>query len=404
VTGEDCVCVLLHGDTVASAALRHEVPLAIIDPFTYLEVDGAATILTNVLERERIAAVRPDAELLGLDELGLFELVEQGMARHAAELEVISRAIARARVRSALVPPDFPLAVADRLRADGVELVVDDDAFTARRRVKSPQELAGIMRAQRAAEAGMAAAAALLRGATPAGGRLELDGAVLTAERVRAELRATCAEAGAPAPADVLVTSALSGGGHDPGSGPLPAALPIVIDLWPQDEESGCWADMTRTFVVGQPSDDVLALHELVGVALAAARSAIRPGRTGREIYDVAAEVFEQAGHATQRTRAQGESLTHGFYFALGHGVGLEVHEPPTLGLAVGEAPLVAGDVLALEPGIEGLPGIGGVRFEDLVLVTKHGCETLTDYPYALTPDPHPQVEGQLSLPRRSQR
>jgi Xaa-Pro aminopeptidase len=143
---------------------------------------------------------------------------------------------------------------------------------------------------------------------------------------------------------------------------------------------------MTRTFVVGQPSDDVLALHELVGVALAAARSAIRPGRIGREIYDVAAEVFERAGHATQRTRAPGESLTHGFYFALGHGVGLEVHESPTLGLAVGEAPLVAGDVLALEPGIEGLPGLGGVRFEDLVLVTEHGCETLTDFPYALSP------------------
>ena len=143
---------------------------------------------------------------------------------------------------------------------------------------------------------------------------------------------------------------------------------------------------MTRTFVVGEPSDDVLALQELVCTALAAARSAIRPGRTGREIYDVAADVIEGAGHRTQRTRADGETLTHGFYFALGHGVGLEVHEAPTLGLAIGEAPLVAGDVLALEPGLEGLPGIGGVRLEDLVRVTEHGCETLTDYPYALAP------------------
>jgi Xaa-Pro aminopeptidase len=378
--------VLLHGDTATSAALRHEVPLMIIDPFTYLEADGTATIVTNVLERDRIAEVRPDAQLVGLDELGLYELVADGMPRHQAELEVLSRAAARAGLRSALVPPEFPLAVADRLRADGVELVVDVGAFAARRRLKSAAELDGIRRAQRAAEAGMAAAAALLRAASPVDGRLRLDGEVLTAERVRAAVREACADAGAPAPPDILVTTALSGGGHDPGSGPLPAALPIVIDLWPRDEVSGCWADMTRTFVVGQPSDDVLALQELVGTALAAARSAIRPGRTGREVYDVAAEVFEQAGHPTQRTRAPGETLAHGFYFALGHGVGLEVHEAPTLGLAVGEAPLVAGDVLALEPGIEGLPSIGGVRFEDLVLVTEHGCETLTDFPYELAP------------------
>jgi Xaa-Pro aminopeptidase len=378
--------VLLHGDTATSAALRHEVPLMIIDPFTYLEADGTATIVTNVLERDRIAEVRPDAQLVGLDELGLYELVADGMPRHQAELEVVSRAAARAGLRSALVPPEFPLAVADRLRADGVELVVDVGAFAARRRLKSAAELDGIRRAQRAAEAGMAAAAALLRAASPVDGRLRLDGEVLTAERVRAAVREACAGAGAPAPPDILVTTALSGGGHDPGSGPLPAALPIVIDLWPRDEVSGCWADMTRTFVVGQPSDDVLALQELVGTALAAARSAIRPGRTGREVYDVAAEVFEQAGHPTQRTRAPGETLAHGFYFALGHGVGLEVHEAPTLGLAVGEAPLVAGDVLALEPGIEGLPSIGGVRFEDLVLVTEHGCETLTDFPYELAP------------------
>ena len=378
--------VLLHGDTVRSPALRHEVPLAIIDAFTYLEADGRPVILTNALERERIAAVRPDAELVGIDELGLFDLVADGMPRHEAELEVVARIVARAGLRAAQVPPDLPVAVADRLRADGIELVVDHEAFAARRRVKTAAELAGIRRAQHAAEAGMAAAAALLRAAEPVGGRLELDGEVLTAERVRAALRAACAEAGAPVPPDVLVSSALSGGGHDPGSGPLPAALPITIDLWPCDETSGCWADMTRTFVVGEPSDDVLGLHELVRVALDAARSAVRPGRTGRELYDVAADVFEQAGHPTQRTRTPGEALTRGFYFALGHGVGLEVHEAPILGLAVGEAPLVAGDVLALEPGIEGLPGLGGVRLEDLVLVTETGCETLTDYSYALAP------------------
>jgi Xaa-Pro aminopeptidase len=179
--------------------------------------------------------------------------------------------------------------------------------------------------------------------------------------------------------------SVLSGGGHDPGEGPLPADLPITIDLWPRDEASRCWADMTRTFVAGTVGEEVAALRDLVLGALDAARDAVRPGVTGRQLYDIAADRIEATGHPTQRTRRPGELLRQGFYFSLGHGVGLDVHEPPTLGLSGREA-LVAGDVLALEPGVEGLPGIGGVRYEDLVLVTDDGCETLTEFPYGLTP------------------
>jgi Xaa-Pro aminopeptidase len=180
-----------------------------------------------------------------------------------------------------------------------------------------------------------------------------------------------------------MVVSALSGGGHDPGYGPLPSDLPITVDLWPRDEDSGCWADMTRTFVAGQVTGAVAELRDVVREALEAARSAARPGITGRALYDVAADVVERAGHPTQRTRTPGQTLSHGFYFSLGHGVGLEVHEPPSLGLAGGET-LVAGDVIAIEPGIEGVEGIGGVRFEDLLLITEDGSETLTTYPYDL--------------------
>ena len=180
-----------------------------------------------------------------------------------------------------------------------------------------------------------------------------------------------------------MVVSVLSGGGHDPGSGPLPADLPITVDLWPCDEESGCWADMTRTFVNGTVRDEVAVLRDVVREALEAVRAAARPGVTGRALYDIAAEIVERAGFPTQRTRTPGEPLTHGFYFGLGHGVGLEIHEPPGLGLAGGE-PLVPGDVIAIEPGIEGLEGIGGVRYEDLLLITEDGCETLTGFPYEL--------------------
>jgi Xaa-Pro aminopeptidase len=275
------------------------------------------------------------------------------------------------------------VGVADRLRREGIALDVDERAVAARRRVKTPAELDGIRRAQRAAEAGMAAGETLIRRAEPADGLLLVDGEPLTAGAVREAVRGACAEAGAPAPPDIMVVSDLSGGGHDPGSGPLPANLPITIDVWPRDESSGCWADMTRTFVNGRVSDEVAALREVVLDAMETARSAVRPGILGRELYDTAAEIVERAGHPTKRTAPPGETLTTGFYFSLGHGVGLEVHEPPLLGLA-GDEPLVAGDVIAIEPGIEGLEGIGGVRFEDLLLVTEDGCETLTDYPYEL--------------------
>ena len=376
--------LLLYGDTVRYPALRHEVPLVIIDPFMFVERDGQRYVLTNALEADRIAEALPDAEMLLEPDLGLLELVEQGMRRDDAELEVAVTALQRWGIDQAVVAPDLPVAVADRLRAAGIALTVDAVAVQGRRRVKSPAELEGIRRAQRAAEAGMAAGEALIRSAEHSvDGLLMRDSEQLTAEAVRDAVRAACAEAGAPAPPDIMVTCVTSSGGHDPGSGPLPADLPISIDLWPCDEASGCWADMTRTFVNGEITAEVATLRDVVREAIEAARAAARPGITGRALYDVAADIVERAGHLTQRTRTPGETLTHGFYFGLGHGVGLEVHEPPGLGLAGGDA-LVAGDVIAIEPGIESLPGIGGVRFEDLLLITEDGCETLTDYPYEL--------------------
>jgi Xaa-Pro aminopeptidase len=305
------------------------------------------------------------------------------MPRDQLLLELTSRAIARTGLRSALVDPDFPLAVADRLRADGLQLTPDHQTFALRRRAKSPEEIAGIRRAQKAAEAGMAAAAAVLRRAVPEGDKLVIGGEPVTAEQVREALRDACAAHGAPAPPDVIVAGVWQGFGHEAGSGPLPANLPIQIDLWPRDEASGCWADMTRTFVVGEVDEATRAQEALVREAFFAVRDAVRPGITGRELHGMACDVFEAAGHRTQRT-GPGEDPNEGFQFSLGHGIGLEVHEDPGMGQA-GREPLVPGDVLAVEPGLW-QRDIGGVRFEDLLLVTDDGCEVLTDYPYDLKP------------------
>jgi Xaa-Pro aminopeptidase len=375
--------LLFYGDTQSSAAMRHELPVAIGDPFLLAIVGGRLHVMASNLERDRVAAAVPDATILDIADLGFYELLESGMSFYDIDLELASRAVAQLGVREAIVDPDVPVGIADRLRFDGVVLHPDHDAVAARRRRKSAAELAGIRRAQVAAHAGMRAAADLLRESTPEGDRLVRAGEVVTAEAVRDALREACRLSGAPATPDVIVASVWQGTGHDPGSGPLPANLPIVIDLWPQDEASGCWADMTRTFVVGEIAEPVRALEDLVRTALEQARAAVRPGITGRELHALTCDLFEAAGHRTQRT-GPGDDPDEGFQFSLGHGVGLAIHEAPALG-QTGRDELVAGDVVALEPGLR-QSDIGEVRFEDLLVVTEDGSETLTDYPFDLTP------------------
>jgi Xaa-Pro aminopeptidase len=380
--------LLLYGDTERSPALRHELPLAIMDPLLFIELAGRKFVLTSFLERTRIQAVLPEAEILDYLDFGFRELRQSGLSHQEVEREVVARVVRHLGVGEAIVASGFPVGLADRLRSEGVELRIDDPAVLGRRRSKGGHELEGIRTAQRAAEAGMAAAAALLaRAESGPNARLYLDGEPLTAEIVRAAVRSSCAAQGAPCPPDIMVASVWSGFGHESGAGPLPAGLPIQVDLWPRDEASACWADMTRTFVVGPPSgehaDLIAQQNELVAGALQDAYGLLRPGATGRELYDAVCDRFEAAGFRTQRT-GPGENPAEGFQFSLGHGVGLEVHEDPTLGLS-GHDTLVAGDVLALEPGLWD-ERIGGVRFEDLVLVTDDGYDLLTEYPYELTP------------------
>ena len=379
--------VLIWGDTETSPELRHEVPLTIGDPFLYLESDGRRVVMTSALEESRIAQAVPEVERLLLDDLGRDELVSAGRSALEVELELSVRAAERLGIRQALVPTDFPIALADRLRERGVALTPDASIFTERRRRKTATEMAGIRRATDAAVAAMGEAAGTLRGAQIRGEELWLDGERLTSELLRTRIREVCGRQGAPAPADIMVKAMGPDPqiGHQPGSGPLPAHEPILIDLWPCDEESGCWSDMTRTFVRGDISDRIAELHGLVITAHERSCGAVRPGVPGVELYGIAREVFETAGHPTARTKRAGETLREGFYHGLGHGVGLQVHEAPSLGRS-GSEPLIAGDVIAIEPGTV-VRAIGGVRVEDLLVVTEDGAESLTGmFPHALTP------------------
>ena len=135
--------LLLYGDTERSAALRHEIPIAIGDPFLFAEVDGRRYVLTSHLESARVKRVLPDAELLDYFELGYKELVAGGMSFTEASRETEARAVQQIGIGEAIVPGDFPLALGDRLRENGVVLTVDDAAVDLRRRAKAPAELDG---------------------------------------------------------------------------------------------------------------------------------------------------------------------------------------------------------------------------------------------------------------------
>jgi Xaa-Pro aminopeptidase len=313
-------------------------------------------------------------EVLDPSELGRDDLVAAKKSGLYIDAELALRAARSLDITSASVPPEFPLFVADHLRANGLELTVDDGEFVQRRRVKTAAELDGIRRAQKAADAAMGVAASLIRELRPG----------LTSEDVRAAMSAVSEEHGCELPGEVIVShGAQSALGHESGYGEIPAGAPVIVDIWPRDRASRCYADMTRTFVAGggSPSPELAEFWKWTKDSLDRVYADIRAGVNGRVLFERSAEPYIEAGQPTQLTKEPGTMLEDGYYHSLGHGVGLEVHERPFMGRLDDE--LVAGDVVTLEPGCY-RQGFGGCRLEDLVVVTEGGCEVLTNFPYDL--------------------
>jgi len=375
--------VLIYADSIRSPELRHEVPVPVPDPFLYAEQNGRRVAVVTAFEMPRLREAAPGLELIPPERFGIDELLAEGMDRDEAELEVCVRACRELGIAEAAVPVAFPLALADRLRDNAVSVRSDRALFDGRRRVKNEAELAGIVRAQRACEAALDGARDLLRRASRGDAVLLLDGEPLTSERVKRQVEDVLAAHGAAADELVVSHGAQTAIGHHMGSGPIAPDEPIVFDLFPRDRETGCFADMTRTYVVGTPPDELVEWHGLCLEALERATAAVRPGVNGRELMELVCDLFHEHGHPTQLSKQPGEVLEDGFYHGLGHGVGLEVHERPSLGRSGDD--LVAGDVIAVEPGLY-RQGWGGVRIENLVLVTDGGAEQLTQYPYDLAP------------------
>lgn len=373
--------VLIVGDTVRVPELRHEVPLGIPDAFLYAEIGDRRVVAISSMEAMRVEGLGSGLEVHATEEFGADEIRRSGLDPHAAGIELAVRAVRGLGIERATVPQGFPLGVADALRAAGVELDVDQKLFDNRRRRKSGHELAGIRRAQKAAEAGVETARELLARAERSDGSLTVDGETLTCELLKERIQSTFLAHGALADDMIVSHGPQTAIGHDMGSGAIAPDDVLILDLFPVDLESACYADLTRTFVVGEMPDEIAEWHALCREALELAVAEVRPGANGGDLHRLVSRFFADHGFPTQLTKAEGEVLRDGFYHGLGHGVGLEVHESPGLGMLGDE--LVAGDVITIEPGLY-KHGFGGVRVEDLLLVTDDGYERLTDCPYDL--------------------
>lgn len=381
----DRLPLLFFGDTYRHPDIYHRIGFLAPDPQVVLAQGDELVMLTNALEEGRARAQARATRIENVDAYGAREL---GAAMHpigdgtAALIQRFLAAHGATRVR---VPEEFPLALADRLRALGIELRVAE-GLAAGRRAKRPDELAAIEATQRATEeAWQLGVDAIARSSADTDGRLVLDGALLTAERVRAIVEGALLERGCLAESTIIAPGPQAADPHQIGRGPLRAGVPVVMDIFPQHKETRYWADMTRTVSKGRPDDAIVRMYDVVREAQDAGIAALRPGVTGREVHELVEDIIFRAGYDTLRPGHQHDPtdpVRRGFIHGTGHGVGLEIHEAPSIGRS-GSEPLVVGDVVTVEPGIYD-PAIGGVRLEDLLVITPDGARDLTMAPRQL--------------------
>ena len=350
------------------------------DPFVTLYADGATHLLVSGLEYGR-AKTEADGDVSRLSDYDYrAKVAEHGGAegRH----RVVAAFLDDHDVDAVLVPERFPVGTADGVRDQGVSVTPDvEEVVTDIRSVKTDGEVDHVRTAQRANEAAMAAAETLLADATVEDGLLHHEGEELTSERVKEAIEVELLHHGAALDETIVACGTAAADPHDRGSGPLEADEPVIVDIFPQDKASKYHADMTRTFLRGEPSDEIRERYDVTHEALEAALDALEPGTTGKEVHDAVCDVYEDAGYATLRDDPGTET---GFIHSTGHGVGLDVHELPRINPDGGE--LEPGHVVTVEPGLYD-PDVGGVRIEDIVVVTEDGYENLTDYPVELVLD-----------------
>ncbi|MEM7146051.1 MAG: Xaa-Pro peptidase family protein [Verrucomicrobiota bacterium] len=370
------------GVTQQNSALFWKVQFSAGDPLAFLEVPGGEGKVRTVcivrdveLDRAR-EKVRADEVCVPADyepESGFSADREVGMAQAAAEC------LRRHGVSTVTADRTLPLSFATVLGEAGIKVVCDLEMGVMERRRKSAWEIEKLRYSQEVTEGAIRLACEMIaRAEADREGVLRQEGDELTSARVRAAVNLFLMERGFSGPSWIIAGGAQGASCHHTGEGALRTGEPVIVDIFPTDQGSHYCGDCTRTVVHGDVPEELVAMHAAVCEAKAAGTAAIRAGVTGKAVHAATTEVIRARGFGVvtpeENKAGMGAAMTHG----TGHGIGLDVHEPPLL--APDGVELVAGDVLTVEPGLYRV-GFGGVRVEDLVVVTEDGCENLNRLP-----------------------
>jgi len=355
------------------------------DPVIYLRVGGESGkgyLAVSSMEYGRAKRDARADEVLSFDELDVMNLARElksgGRALAAATTHLLERL--GAANSPVAVPPSLGVVYADELRTRGLMVTPDAGLFAGLRRQKTEEEISCIETTQRAVEEACAHAVGILKESEVAeDGTLAYGGESLTSEHLRSEIDIELLRRGCAAEGTITAGGAQAADPHERGHGPLKAGESIILDIFPADKASRYYADMTRTFVKGKPGEELQKMYDAVLESQEAALAMMGPGVNGRDVHQKVSDILHEAGYETLlHDQKPGEPLQRGFIHGTGHGVGLEIHEAPRVSTA--DEKLAPGDVVTIEPGLY-YPEIGGVRIEDLVVVTEDGCRNLTRFP-----------------------
>jgi Xaa-Pro aminopeptidase len=381
-SNNDPQTLLVIGAPEHDAAAYHLSGFLAPDPVILLQVAGKKYLAVSSMEYGRAKREARAEEVLSFDELDVINLARElkggGRALAAAAAGLLEKL--GATNSPVAVPPSLGVVYADELRARSLTVTPDARLFADLRRVKTEEEISYIERTQRAVEEACAHAVGILKESNISeDGTLVYGGETLTSERLRFEIDTELLRGNCAADGTITAGGSQATDPHERGHGPLKAGESIILDIFPADKTTRYYADMTRTFVKGEPGEDLQKMYDAVLESQEAALAMIGPGVNGRDVHRKVSDVLHEAGYETLvHDQRPGEPLQEGFIHGTGHGVGLEIHESPRV--SISDEKLVSGDVVTVEPGLY-YPEIGGVRIEDLVVVTESGCRNLTNFP-----------------------